>query len=157
MIKTGTISTNNKARHLYKLEDEIEAGIVLNGDEVKSLRMGHCDLKDSFVEVVNGQAYVIDMNIPQYAMSHLGSNPKRKENFFFINCKSGGSQQNTPGWLYLRAHFDLFQRQGFCQNQDSNCAWQKLFEHKDQIIRRDNERELSRAIKQRETRTKKQF
>ena len=152
MIKTGTISTNNKARHLYKLEDEIEAGIVLNGDEVKSLRMGHCDLKDSFVEVVNGQAYVIDMNIPQYAMSHLGSNPKRKRKLLLHKLQIRRLAAKTPQGGYTCVPISIyFNDKGFVKIRIAIAHGKKLFEHKDQIIRRDNERELSRAIKQRET------
>ena len=50
------IANNKKARHDYFVEDSFEAGIVLHGTEVKSLRQGHCSIKESFVDIDNGEA-----------------------------------------------------------------------------------------------------
>ena len=58
------IANNKKAFHDYFIEDTYEAGIALAGTEVKSLRMGKCSVKESFVRIQNGEVYIYGMNIP---------------------------------------------------------------------------------------------
>lgn len=53
------IANNKKARHDYFVEDSFEAGIVLHGTEVKSLRQGHCSIKEAFIDIDNGEAFII--------------------------------------------------------------------------------------------------
>ena len=55
------IANNKKARHDYFVEDSFEAGIVLHGTEVKSLRQGHCSIKESFVDIDNGEVFIHQM------------------------------------------------------------------------------------------------
>ena len=57
------IANNKKARHDYFVEDSFEAGIVLHGTEVKSLRQGHCSIKESFVDIDNGEVFIHQMHI----------------------------------------------------------------------------------------------
>ena len=57
------IANNKKAFHDYFIEDTYEAGIALAGTEVKSLRMGKCSIKESFVRIQNGEVYIYGMNI----------------------------------------------------------------------------------------------
>ncbi|MBS5017704.1 MAG: SsrA-binding protein, partial [Eubacterium ventriosum] len=57
------IASNKKARHDYFIEDTYEAGIVLHGTEVKSLRQGHCSIKESFVRIDNGEVIIYGMHI----------------------------------------------------------------------------------------------
>lgn len=60
------IANNKKAFHDYFIEDTYEAGIALAGTEVKSLRMGKCSVKESFVRIQNGEVYIYGMNISPY-------------------------------------------------------------------------------------------
>jgi len=60
------VSENRKARHDYDIEETYEAGLVLTGTEVKSLRAGHCSLRDSYVEIRDGQATMLQSHIAQY-------------------------------------------------------------------------------------------
>ncbi|WP_029150796.1 SsrA-binding protein SmpB [Microbacterium indicum] len=61
------IATNRRARHLYTIEKTYEAGIVLSGTEVKSLRAGHANLTDGYAYVDGGEAWLDQVNIPQYS------------------------------------------------------------------------------------------
>lgn len=76
---SNTIALNKKARHDYFLEDKYEAGIVLQGWEVKSLRMGKCQIVDTYVLVRNGEAWLLNANItPLNTVStHYVTNPTR--------------------------------------------------------------------------------
>ncbi len=83
--KSGMISTsqsvadNKKARFDYELHDEFTAGIMLKGTEVKSLRLGQCSIKESYVGPKNGDIWLFNANIPEYqqAGAHLQHDPKR--------------------------------------------------------------------------------
>jgi len=73
------IAQNRKAYHDYFLEETFQAGIELFGMEVKSLRAGRCNLKDSYVDISNGQAYLVNMHISPYEYANLHSkDPMRR-------------------------------------------------------------------------------
>lgn len=64
---SNLIAQNKKARHLYELLDFFEAGLVLTGPEVKSLRDGKCNFKDSYADFKNGEAFIVGLHIAPYA------------------------------------------------------------------------------------------
>ena len=66
MASGKLIASNKKARHDYFIEDTYEAGIVLHGTEVKSLRAGHCSIKESFIRIENGEVIIYGMHINPY-------------------------------------------------------------------------------------------
>ena len=75
------IAQNKKARHEYEILNEYDAGLVLLGSEIKSLRAGKANIQDGYVEVdKTGEVYILNMNIPVYAMSsnYLNHKPTRK-------------------------------------------------------------------------------
>ena len=65
------IANNKKARHDYFIEDTYEAGIVLHGTEVKSLRMGRCSVKESFIRPENGELFIYQMHISPYEKGNI--------------------------------------------------------------------------------------
>ena len=65
-----TIATNRKARHEYFIEETFEAGVVLTGTEIKSIRMGHVNLQDGFVLVRDGEAMLMDVHIAPYELGN---------------------------------------------------------------------------------------
>ena len=71
MASEKLIASNKKARHDYFIEDTYEAGIVLHGTEVKSLRAGHCSIKESFVRVDNGEVIIYGMHINPYEKGNI--------------------------------------------------------------------------------------
>lgn len=76
--KGKTIATNRKARHDYFIDETCEAGIVLTGTEIKSARAGRVNLRDSYVQVRNGELWLIDTHIAPYKQARRGSHePKR--------------------------------------------------------------------------------
>lgn len=78
-ISTGTVAQNRKARHDYKIEDTIEAGLVLTGTEVKSLRLGRGNIQESYAAAEDGGLYLINAYIPEYeGAKHFGHEPRRK-------------------------------------------------------------------------------
>ena len=80
LSKDVTVADNRRARFDYHLEDKYEAGIVLTGTEVKSLRHGQCSLNESYVDSRRGEIWLINMHIPEYmpAGAQQQHEPKRK-------------------------------------------------------------------------------
>ena len=64
------IAFNRKASHEYFLEDRFEAGLVLKGTEIKSIRKGHVQLKDAYISFTNGEAFIKEMHIPEYVFGN---------------------------------------------------------------------------------------
>jgi SsrA-binding protein len=79
LISHGTVAQNRKARHDYAIEDTLEAGIMLTGSEVKSLRMGRCTLVEAFAQPEQGELFLLNAHIPAYeGASHFQHDEKRK-------------------------------------------------------------------------------
>ncbi len=72
------IAQNKKARHDYQIEDTVEAGLVLMGTEVKSLRQGRASLVDGFAEIDRGEAWLLQVHIPQYAQGTWTNHEARR-------------------------------------------------------------------------------
>lgn len=76
-ISTGRIAENRKARHEYQIEEKIEAGLILQGSEVKSLRSGRASIAESYAGEDNGRLVLFNANIPIYAPARVNHEPKR--------------------------------------------------------------------------------
>ncbi|MDG2321526.1 MAG: SsrA-binding protein SmpB [Rhodospirillaceae bacterium] len=78
-ISSGTVAQNRKARHDYKIDETFEAGLVLTGTEVKSLRLGRGNIQESYAVPEDGALYLINAYIPEYeGAKNFGHEPKRK-------------------------------------------------------------------------------
>jgi SsrA-binding protein len=79
LISHGTVAQNRKARHNFAIEDTFEAGIMLTGSEVKSLRLGRCTLVEAFAQPEQGELFLINAHIPAYeGASHFQHDERRK-------------------------------------------------------------------------------
>ena len=76
-ISTGRIAENRKARHEYQIEEKIEAGLILQGSEVKSLRSGRASIAESYAGENNGRLVLFNVNIPIYEPARVNHEPKR--------------------------------------------------------------------------------
>lgn len=82
---TKLIAQNKKAYHDYFIEETIQAGISLAGTEVKSLRMGKCSLKESYIQIKDGEAFIYNMHISPYEQGNIfNKDPLRPEGFCCI-------------------------------------------------------------------------
>lgn len=77
-ISTGRIAENRKARHEYEIEDRIEAGLILLGSEVKSLRTGRASIAESYAGEESGRLMLFNANIPIYEPARVNHEPKRR-------------------------------------------------------------------------------
>lgn len=79
------IAQNRKARHDFHIEDTFEAGLVLTGTEVKSLRAGQASLVDGFVEIANGEAWLLQVHIPEYTQGTWTNHESRRRRKMLLN------------------------------------------------------------------------
>lgn len=79
------VATNRKARHDYHIEDVYEAGIVLTGTEVKSLRAGRASLVDGYATVERGEAWLENVHIPEYSQGNWTNHPTRRRRKLLLN------------------------------------------------------------------------
>ena len=120
------IASNKKARHDYFIEDTYEAGIVLHGTEVKSLRQGHCSIKESFVRIDNGEVIIYGMHI----------NPYEKGNIF-------NKDPLRPKKLMLHK-YEINKLVGKLNEKGRG---KKLYDKRQDIAKRDMKRENEREFK----------
>ena len=76
-ITTGRVAENRKARHEYEIEDRLEAGLVLMGSEVKSLRVGRASIAEAYAGEDNGRLMLFNANLPIYGAARVNHDPKR--------------------------------------------------------------------------------
>ena len=79
------VAQNKKARHDYLIEDVFEAGLVLQGTEVKSLRLGRASLVDGFVDIDNGEAWLHGVHIPEYSQGTWTNHAARRKRKLLLN------------------------------------------------------------------------
>ncbi len=79
------VASNRKARHDYHIEDTYEAGMVLSGTEVKSLRAGHASLVDGYASVENGEAWLENVHIPEYTQGTWNNHSSRRKRKLLLN------------------------------------------------------------------------
>ena len=149
-LKTKSIAKNSKAFHDYFVEDRFEAGIELAGTEVKSIRQGAVNLKDSYCSIKDGQLSLLAMHISPYEKGNIFNRDPRRPRRLLIHKReimrlAAKIQQDgytlIPLGLYLkgpRVKVEL----GLCKGK-------KLYDKRETAAQRDAKREMDRAIKQR--------
>lgn len=151
LISTNqTIALNKRARFDYFLKDTIEAGIVLSGTEVKSLRHGQCSLNESYVSDEDNELYLINATIPEYgpAGQHLQHNPKRKRKLLLhrreLNKFIGSIQKSGLTIVPTKIYFD---KKGMAKVEIALAEGKKNYDKRDTIKDRDWSRQKSRLMR----------
>ncbi|MBV1901315.1 MAG: SsrA-binding protein SmpB [Kordiimonadaceae bacterium] len=110
-LPTGIAADNRKARHLYFIEEEYEAGIVLTGTEIKSLRGGEANIKDSYAEEKSGELWLVNAHIPEFSHGNrFNHQPRRPRKLLMhrreINRLAGAVQRGGMTLVPLRVYFN---------------------------------------------------
>ena len=144
------VAKNSKAYHDYFIEEKYEAGIELAGTEVKSIRQGHVNLKDSFCLIKDGEMSVIGMHISPYEKGNIfNKDPYRTRKLLmhkkeilklFGQVKQGG---------YTLVPVSMYFKDSRVKVQVGLCKGKKLHDKRDDMAKRDAGREIERAMKER--------
>jgi len=145
-----TISENRQARHEYFVIDSFEAGIELVGTEVKSIRNGGVNLKDSWCSIDNGELFVKGMHISPYEKGNIfNKDPFRVRRLLMhrkeINSLFGKVKQEGLTLIPLSLYF----KDSRVKIQIGLCKGKKLHDKREDIAKRDAKREIERSVKER--------
>ena len=150
MAKEGIklIANNKKARFDYFIEDTYEAGVVLHGTEVKSLRMGKCSVKESFIRIENGEVYIYNMHISPYEKGNIfNKDPLRVKKLllhkFQINKIVGQIQQKG----YTLVPLTVYLKDSLVKMEIGVARGKKLYDKRQDIAKKDQRREAEREFK----------
>lgn len=142
------IANNKKAYYDYFIEDEYEAGIALHGTEVKSLRMGHCSVKESYIRVENGEVFVYGMHISPYEKGNLfNRDPLRVRKLLLNRCeinKIGGKLQQKG---YTLVPLSVYLKGNLVKVKIGVARGKKLYDKRESIAKKDQKREAEKEFK----------
>lgn len=142
------IAANKKARHDYFIEDTFEAGLVLHGTEVKSLRMGKCSIKESFIRIENGEVYIYGMHISPYEKGNIfNKDPLRVKKLlvhkYEINKMTGKIAQQG----YTIVPLNVYLKGSLVKIEIGLARGKKLYDKRQDIAKKDMKREAERDFK----------
>jgi len=142
------IAVNRRARHDYFIEETIEAGLVLSGSEVKSLRAGKAQLKDSYGRINRGEVWLVNAHISEYAAAaQFGHEPTRSRKLLLhrreIDRLAGKVKERGLALIPLRLYF----KHGRAKVELGLARGKKLYDKRASIKERETRREMDRAIR----------
>lgn len=144
------IANNKKAYHDYFIDEKYEAGIELYGTEVKSLRMGKCSIKESFIKVENNQVYVYGMHISPYEKGNIfNKDPLRTRKLLLHKLEIRKMQSKIKEKGYTLVPLQVYFKGSLVKVEVGLARGKKLYDKRDDIARKDAKREIEREFKAR--------
>jgi SsrA-binding protein len=143
------IAENRKARHDYFIEDKLEAGLVLTGTEVKSLRQGRANLKDSYAKIKNGELWVHQMHISPYPFAYYNNHDPLRVRKLLLHkqeIKKLYGKLNERGFALIPLR--LYFREGKVKLLLGLAKGKRQYDKRQAIRRRDEKRDLDRQRKE---------
>jgi len=141
------VANNRKARHLYHILETVEAGLVLTGTEVKSLRNGRANMGDAYAVVENGEVWLRNLHISPYEQGNqFNHEPLRKRKVLLhkgdIRRLIGKTQEKGLTLIPLRLYF----RKGWAKVELALVKGKKTHDKREDIAKRDADRDMARAM-----------
>ena len=143
------IAQNRKARYDYFIEDELEAGLVLKGTEVKSLRLGKANLKDAYARIKDGEVYVYQMHIGPYPFAYYDNHDPLRPRKLLLHkreIKKLYSKANEKGFTLIP--LKIYFKDGKVKITVALVRGKRKYDKREAIRRRDEKREMDRARKE---------
>ena len=147
-VSTKLVANNKKAYHDYFIEDKYEAGISLHGTEVKSLRMGKCSIKESFIRIENGEVFIYGMHISPYEKGNIfNKDPLRVRKLLLhkneINKMMGKIAEKGYTLVTLQVYF----KGSLAKIEIGLAKGKKLYDKRQDIAKKDQRREAEKEFK----------
>ena len=147
-MTTKTVATNRKAYHNYHIGDSVEAGIVLAGSEIKSIRNGRVSLGDAYVRPVGGELWLLNAHIARYeASSYLSHEPTRPRKLLLHRKEIDSLTSNISERGLTLVPIKLYVKNSIAKVEVALAKGKKLYDKRESIARRETERELRRVTK----------
>ncbi|MFT4105952.1 MAG: SsrA-binding protein SmpB [Lacrimispora sp.] len=142
------IANNKKAYHDYFIDEKYEAGIELAGTEVKSLRMGKCSVKESFVKIEKGEIFVYGMNISPYEKGNIfNKDPLRVRKLLLHKIEIKKLEAKITQKGYTLVPLQVYLKGSLVKVEIGLARGKKLYDKRDDIAKKDQKRELERDFK----------
>jgi SsrA-binding protein len=142
------IANNKKAFHEYFIEEKYEAGISLAGTEVKSLRQGKCSIKEAWVSIDKGEAYICGMNISPYEKGNIfNKDPLRVRKLLLHKTEIRKLDQASQAQGYTLVPLEVYFKKGKVKVQIGLAKGKKLYDKRDVAAKKDQQREAMRDYK----------
>lgn len=150
-MENKLFAKNRKAYHDYHIEEKYEVGMVLTGTEVKSIRAGKANLKESYARVENGEVFVLSMHISPYEQGNrYNHEPLRKRKLLMnrreINRLIGLTREKG----YTLVPTLLYEKKGFIKMEIALARGKKDYDKRDALASKEAKREVERAFKERQ-------
>ena len=141
------IANNKKAYHDYFIEEKYEAGLVLHGTEVKSMRMGKCSIKEAFIRIENEEVYAYGMHISPYEKGNIfNKDPLRPKKLLLhkqqIRKLMGSSSEKGYTLVPLQVYF----KDGRAKIEIGLAKGKKLYDKRQDIAKKDQKREAEKEL-----------
>ncbi|HOC13743.1 MAG TPA: SsrA-binding protein SmpB [Propionicimonas sp.] len=141
------VAQNRKARHDYHLHDQFEAGLVLTGTEVKSLRLGRASLADAFATVDDGEVWLRNAHIPEYAFGTWTNHATRRNRKLLLHRKEIAKlERETANSGKTIVPLAIYFSDGYAKVEIAIATGKKDWDKRQTIAAREADREASRAM-----------
>lgn len=148
--KNRTLAENRKARHDFFIEEVYEAGIELIGTEVKSIRMGKVNLKESYAEIKNGEMFIVGMHISPYEMGNIfNRDPLRDRKLLLHKEEILKLQQLSQREGYTLIPLSLYLKNGRVKLSVAVAKGKKNYDKRDALLEKAHKRDVDREVKER--------
>lgn len=145
MKKMGTkvVASNRRARYEYFIEDTLEVGLVLTGTEVKSIRQGKLNLKESHASIENGEVFINNMHISPYEQGNIQNvDPIRKRKLLLHKRQIRKLQQETQLKGFTLIPLSVYIKDGKVKLELATAKGKKLYDKREDIAKKDSERRM---------------
>ncbi len=142
------VATNRKARHEYEIIETMEAGIVLTGTEIKSVREGKVSLKEGFAIIKDGEVWLMDVHIAPYTHGHRDNHDPRRPRKLLLHRREIDRLQGKlqeKGWTLVP--LKMYLKNNRAKVELALVRGKKKYDKRKAIAKRDAEREMQRALK----------
>lgn len=144
------IANNKKVFHDYFIEETYEAGIVLHGTEVKSLRLGKCSIKESFLRIENGEMWIYGMHVSPYEKGNIfNKDPLRTRKLLLHRSEIMKLVGKVKEKGYTLVPIEVYFKDGKAKIEIGLAKGKKLYDKREDIAKKDMKREAEREFKQR--------
>lgn len=145
------VATNRKASHEYFLLERYEAGLALQGSEIKSIRAGQISLAEAYVHIENGEAWLVDAHVAPYEQaSHYNHDPRRPRKLLLHHneIRQLFNEVRQKGITIVPVR--VYLKEGRTKIEIATAKGKKLYDKRESMARRDAEREMERNFRRRE-------
>uniref|UniRef100_UPI0040576926 SsrA-binding protein SmpB n=1 Tax=Acetatifactor sp. TaxID=1872090 RepID=UPI0040576926 len=142
------IANNKKAFHDFFIDETYEAGIALHGTEVKSMRMGKCSIKESFIRIENGEVFVYGMHVSPYEKGNIfNKDPLRVKKLLMHKYEINKLQGKIREKGYTLVPLQVYFKEGKVKVEIGLARGKKLYDKREDIAKKDQRREAEKEFK----------